>query len=142
MPHKRDNFMATDDFRRLLRGYIDVADLFHTFRLVSKLWQRIAEEKIDGDFRSGGLAFHDGKGISGQEAVARQERRKLSTDNFTQMPEFYRHFLDYLAVCTLMSMRLWAKNLVIVENPEGVERIGDGAFVRCFSLITVLSRRR
>ena len=61
-PTTKDNFMATDDFRRLLRGYIDVADLFHTFRLVSKPWQRIAEEKIDGDFRSGVLAFHYGKG--------------------------------------------------------------------------------
>ncbi|GMH99873.1 hypothetical protein TrLO_g760 [Triparma laevis f. longispina] len=56
-PTMKDDFMATDDFRRLLRGYIDVADLFHTFRLMSKLWQRIAEEKINGDFRSGVLAL-------------------------------------------------------------------------------------
>ena len=57
----KDDFMATDDFKRLLRGYVDVMELFHTFRLASKPWQRIAVEKIDGDFRSGVLAFHDGK---------------------------------------------------------------------------------
>ena len=47
----KDDIMATDDLKRLLRGYVDVADLFHAFRLVSKPWQRIAEEKIDEDFR-------------------------------------------------------------------------------------------
>ncbi|GMI04487.1 hypothetical protein TrLO_g15459 [Triparma laevis f. longispina] len=52
-PTTKDDFMATDDFMRLPRGYVDVADLFYTFRLVSKPWQRIAEDKIDGDFRSG-----------------------------------------------------------------------------------------
>ena len=35
-PTTKDDFMATDDFRRLLRGYVDVVELFHTFRLVSK----------------------------------------------------------------------------------------------------------
>ena len=66
----KDNFMATDDFRRLLRGYVDVTDLFHTFRLVSKPWQRIAEEKIDEDSESGVLAFHDGNDISSEEVKA------------------------------------------------------------------------
>ncbi|GMI10656.1 hypothetical protein TrLO_g9001 [Triparma laevis f. longispina] len=56
-PTTKDDFMATDEFRKLLRGYVDVAELFHTFRLVSKPWQRIAEEKIDGDFRSGALSL-------------------------------------------------------------------------------------
>ena len=36
---------------------MDVEELFHTFRLVSKPWQQIAEEEIDQDFRSGVLAF-------------------------------------------------------------------------------------
>ncbi|GMI03855.1 hypothetical protein TrLO_g11403 [Triparma laevis f. longispina] len=71
--------MFTDDFRRLLRGYVDVAELFHTFGLVSKPWQRIAEEKIDGEFRSGVLAFHDGKNISYDAAGARKEKRKFVT---------------------------------------------------------------
>jgi len=34
----KDDFMATDDFMRLLRGYLDVTNLFHTLRLVSKPW--------------------------------------------------------------------------------------------------------
>ncbi|GMH60408.1 hypothetical protein TrLO_g3818 [Triparma laevis f. longispina] len=48
----KDDFIATDDFRRLLRGYVDVTELFHTFRLVSKPWQRIAEEEFDREFES------------------------------------------------------------------------------------------
>ena len=62
-PTRKDDFMATNDFRRLLRGYVDVAVLFHTFQLVNKPWQRVAEEKIDGDFRIGVLVFHCGNDV-------------------------------------------------------------------------------
>jgi len=76
-PITKDDFMATDDFRRLKRGYVDVAELFYTFRLVGKPWQRIAEEEIDREFESGVLAFHDGSDVSAVVAFARKERRKL-----------------------------------------------------------------
>ncbi|GMI09522.1 hypothetical protein TrLO_g1291 [Triparma laevis f. longispina] len=76
-PTTKDDFMATDDFMRLLRGYVDVTDLFHTFRLVSKPWQRIAEELIDREFESGVLAFYNGNDINYDEVDARRERRAL-----------------------------------------------------------------
>ncbi|GMH76215.1 hypothetical protein TrLO_g4031 [Triparma laevis f. longispina] len=78
-PTKKDDFMATDDFRRLLKGYVDVAELFRTFRLASKPWQRIAEEKIDREFESGVLAFHDGRDVSHEVAVPLKERRERGT---------------------------------------------------------------
>ena len=42
-------------------------------------WQRIAEEKIDRDFRIGVLSFQDGNDVSYEVLVARKERRKLVT---------------------------------------------------------------
>ncbi|GMI17309.1 hypothetical protein TrLO_g681 [Triparma laevis f. longispina] len=119
--------MATDDFRRLLRGYVDVADLFHTFRLVSKPWQRIAEEKIDEDFRSGILLFHDGKDTSWVDADVRKERRKLVTR------------VIFLLNIPKVGERacMWAANLVVVDIPEGVESIGMSAFSDSSSLTTV-----
>ncbi|GMI15882.1 hypothetical protein TrVE_jg8828 [Triparma verrucosa] len=53
--------MLTDDFRRLLRQYIFFKDLVNTMRLVTKDWQRIAEELIDESVESGVLLIHDGK---------------------------------------------------------------------------------
>ena len=55
---------------------MDVAELFHTFRLVSKPWQRITEE-IDQDFESGVLAFNNGRDVSWDVVSAGEERCKL-----------------------------------------------------------------
>ncbi|GMH98901.1 hypothetical protein TrLO_g14209 [Triparma laevis f. longispina] len=122
----KDNFMATDDFRRLLRGYVDVTDLFHTFRLVSKPWQRIAEEKIDEDFESGVLAFHDGNDISSEEVKAQEERRKP-----------VKRVIFLLNIMVGENACRFAANLVVVDIPEGVESIGVKAFYWCQNLTTV-----
>ncbi|GMH69628.1 hypothetical protein TL16_g05205 [Triparma laevis f. inornata] len=126
-PTSKDDFMATDDFRRLLRGYMDVTVLFYTFRLVSKPWQRIAEEEIDREFESGVLTNHGGNDINCQTANARRERRKLVTRvifllNITKVGDG--------ACC-------YAANLVVVDIPEGVTSIGDHAFCDCSSLTIV-----
>ncbi|GMH90907.1 hypothetical protein TL16_g11904 [Triparma laevis f. inornata] len=126
-PTTKDDFMATDDFVRLLRVYGDVADLFHAFRLVSKSWQRIAEEEIDWGFESGVFVFHDGKDVSHVVAWARKEKRKLVKR------------VVFLLNITKVGVRayIYAVNLVVVEIPDGVESIGVGAFTSCHSLTTV-----
>ena len=53
-PHT-DQFMSTDDFKRQLRQFITVGDLFDKMRLVSKQWQRVAEEAKEERIESGGL---------------------------------------------------------------------------------------
>ncbi|GMH60654.1 hypothetical protein TrLO_g895 [Triparma laevis f. longispina] len=110
-------------------GYMDVAELFHAFRLVSKPWQRIAEEKIDREFESGVLVFHSGKDIRREVAIsdAREERMNLVTrviffQNITRVGE-------QACYC--------AANLVVVDISEGVERIGASAFDQCRSLTAV-----
>ncbi|GMI11699.1 hypothetical protein TrLO_g5498 [Triparma laevis f. longispina] len=118
---------------RLLREYVDMAELFHTFRLVTKPWQRIAEEKIDGDFESGVLAFYGGKDVGvGRDydvefwILLRSKRepvtRVIFLLNITKLGKF---------ACR------WAINLVVVDIPEGVESISVGAFEPCHSLTTV-----
>ncbi|GMI01431.1 hypothetical protein TrLO_g4914 [Triparma laevis f. longispina] len=129
-PTTKDDFMATDDFMRLLRGYVDVAELFYTSRLVSKPWQRIAEEKINGDFRSGILAFHDGNDeevVGYKDWEAFEEKRKLVT-----------RVIFLLNITKVGINACWrAVNLVVIDIPYGVESIGVAAFSACSSLITV-----
>ncbi|GMH65771.1 hypothetical protein TrLO_g14502 [Triparma laevis f. longispina] len=130
-PTTKDEFMATDDFMRLLRGYVDVAELFHIFRLVSKLWQRIAEEKIDQDFRRGVLAFHGGNdmGVGGDEEF---------WDSLRAKREPVTRVIFLLNITKVgRSACAWAVNLVVVDIPEGVESISYGAFCQCHRLTTV-----
>ncbi|GMH60973.1 hypothetical protein TrLO_g13656 [Triparma laevis f. longispina] len=79
----------------------------NTFRLVSKPWQRIAEENIDEDFRSGVLAFHGGKGISTSmeccdELEAKRELVKwvIFLLNVTKVGHSACHFTVNLVVAT------------------------------------------
>ncbi|GMH76921.1 hypothetical protein TrLO_g9979 [Triparma laevis f. longispina] len=133
-PTTKDDFMATDDFKRLLRAYVDVAGLFHTFQPVSKPWQRIVEEETDREFESGVLAFQDGNdvevGIDDEdpefwgslETTRKVVKRVILLINITKFRE---------------NACLYSANLVVVDIPEGVEGIGEGAFACCFSLTAV-----
>jgi len=133
-PTTKDDFMATDDFMRLLRGYVDMTELFHTFRLVSKPWQRIAEEKIDEDFENGVLAFHDG---SDKSAGADED-----PDDFLELimakHEPVKRVVFFLNITKVGNLACFcAVNLVVVDIPEGVERIDHAAFCNCTSLTAV-----
>ncbi|GMH52222.1 hypothetical protein TrLO_g7217 [Triparma laevis f. longispina] len=46
-----------------------------------------------------------------------------------QTPEFYRHFLDYVPVCTLMSMRLLNKELRVITEQFVLAGKRRGAFI-------------
>ena len=132
-PTTKDDFMATDDFMRLMRGYVDVVDLFHTFRLVSKPWQRIAEEKIDGDFRSGVLAFHNGNDVG----VGRDDD-DLFWESLRAKRTPVKQVIFLLNITKVGARACWgAVNLVVVDIPEGVDSIGESAFEGCHSLTTV-----
>ncbi|GMH88611.1 hypothetical protein TL16_g11204 [Triparma laevis f. inornata] len=133
-PTTKDDFMATDDFMRLLRGYVDVAVLFHTFRLASKPWQRISEEKIDGDFRSGVLAFYVGNDVPG-EIIDDDDYEFWGALEPKHEPMVRVFFL--LNITNVRSRACYgASNLVVVDVPEGVVSIDGGAFMYCNSLAT------
>ncbi|GMH70256.1 hypothetical protein TrLO_g1617 [Triparma laevis f. longispina] len=128
LPTSKDDFMATDDFRRLIRQYVPVVELFRTYRLVSKPCQRIAEEIIDRDFESGVLKVLNERDFSDVSQKAFREKNAPATQvifllNVTHIGDFACHL---------------AANLVFVEIPEGVVSIGKKAFSFCDNLTTVI----
>ncbi|GMI18254.1 hypothetical protein TrLO_g2751 [Triparma laevis f. longispina] len=106
----KDDFMATDDFRRLLRGYVDVTELYRTFRMVSKSWQRVAEEEIDWGFRSGVLAFHGGYDLVGIDGTGELEEKREPVTRVIFLLNITK-----VGVCACF----FAVNLVVADIPEG-----------------------
>ncbi|GMH49513.1 hypothetical protein TL16_g00536 [Triparma laevis f. inornata] len=121
-----NNFLNTDDFRRLLPPFLPDDELM-SIMLVSKPWSRVADGFISDGVESGAMMVHDGKDISEDAAEAQEERRELVARvifllNITQVGQH--------AICDTI-------NLVFVDIPEGVLSIGDDAFGGCDSLTAV-----
>ncbi|GMH53838.1 hypothetical protein TL16_g01542 [Triparma laevis f. inornata] len=128
VPATTDQFMHTPEYRRHFVEYVP-GDTLMTLRLATKGWKAAADAFIDEGVESGTMIVHDGKDISYKKmlALARSERRKLVTRvvfplNITKVGGYACRF---------------AVNLVVVDIPEGVERIGILAFSDCRSLTTV-----
>ncbi|GMH53719.1 hypothetical protein TL16_g01511 [Triparma laevis f. inornata] len=126
VPAATDQFMFTDDFKRLLVGFV-MGDTLMTLSLTTKTWKRVVDAFIDEGVKSGEIIVHDGEGIDWEEVEAQEERRELITR------------VDFLLNIMTVGDRACAiaVNLVIVEIPKGVESIGDAAFNSCFSLTAV-----
>ncbi|GMH80590.1 hypothetical protein TL16_g08610 [Triparma laevis f. inornata] len=127
VPTTTDQFMRTPKFRRHFVKYVP-RDTLITLRLVTKGWKAAAEALIDEGVRSGELMVHGGNDISSMNLHdALRARHMLVTRvvfllNITKVGEFpYK-----LAV-----------NLVVIDIPESVERIGKAAFNLCRSFTTV-----
>ncbi|GMH85232.1 hypothetical protein TrST_g10925 [Triparma strigata] len=122
-----DDFMATDDFKRLLVGFVMV-DTLVAMRWLDRKWHKVVEKKLiefeDEPF--GGIIVHGGNDVSGEEADSdeREERIKQVTKvvfllNITKVG-------DYVCYC--------ARSLVVVDIPEGITIIGRSYFGGCWSL--------
>ncbi|GMH86887.1 hypothetical protein TL16_g10683 [Triparma laevis f. inornata] len=123
-----NNFLNTDDFRRLIVPYLP-NDVLMTIRLVSKPWSRVADRFISDSVESGTMVVRGEKDFTniGWSYTGFEERYELVTRvifllNITKVGK---------CVCYL------SYNLVVVDIPEGVERIGNSAFFECRSLTTV-----
>ncbi|GMH52502.1 hypothetical protein TL16_g01243 [Triparma laevis f. inornata] len=126
VPATTDQFMFTNDFKRLLVGLVQ-GDTLMTLRMATKVWRRVVDAFIDERVASGAMIVHDGKDIRFGSVLAREERRELVT-----------------LVIFLLNIKkvgeqecMWATNLVVVDIPEGVQSISRAAFFRCYSLTTV-----
>ncbi|GMH85065.1 hypothetical protein TrVE_jg14204 [Triparma verrucosa] len=123
-----DDFMHTDDFRRLFVGFVMV-DTLVAMRLLHRKWHKVVEKKLielEGDEPFGKFIVHAGNDISSNEANsgARMDRMKLVTKvvfilNITKVGDY--------ACCD-------ASILVVVDIPEGITSIGDFSFNECISL--------
>ncbi|GMH60114.1 hypothetical protein TrLO_g12423 [Triparma laevis f. longispina] len=126
VPATIDQFMFTPEFRRHFVEFVSV-DTLMMLRFVTKGYRDAADAFTDGGVRSGELMVHAGNNLSEEENWDRDWRRKLITRiifllNITKVGE---------------NACYSARNLVIVDIPEGVESIGHQAFCMCQSLTTV-----
>ncbi|GMH64483.1 hypothetical protein TrST_g92 [Triparma strigata] len=122
-----DDFMHTDDFRRLFVGFVMV-DTLVAMRWLDRKWHKVVEKKLT-DFEDepyGGMIVHGGNDVSWDEARsdAREERMKQVTKvvfllNVTKVGDYVCRFADIL---------------VAVDIPEGITSIGDFSFDGCSSL--------
>jgi len=127
-----DDFMHTDDFRRLFVGFVMV-DTLVAMRWLDKKWHNVVEKKLTelGD----DVYVHGGKNIN--PFVAWSDRRKKRMKKVTKVVfplniEKFRYLLNITKVgdfgCT------FATNLVVVDLPEGITSIGYASFASCSSL--------
>ena len=122
-----DDFMATDDFRRLFVGFV-MLDTLVAMRWLDTKWHKVVEKKLTEfeDEPFGEIIVHGGNDISFTEAWdhARKERMKQ-----------VKKVAFLLNVTKVGVNACWfADNLVVVDIPEGITIIGDSSFLRCFSL--------
>ncbi|GMH69212.1 hypothetical protein TrLO_g15722 [Triparma laevis f. longispina] len=126
VPATTDQFMFTNNFKRLLVGFI-MGDTLMTLRLATKAWKRVVDAFIDEGVESGAMMVHGGNDVIDTIARARAERRK-----------FVMRVIFHLNVTKVGNRTcMWAANLVVVDIPEGVETIGVEAFHSCSRLTTV-----
>ncbi|GMI10196.1 hypothetical protein TrVE_jg7102 [Triparma verrucosa] len=125
-----DDFMHTDDFRRLFVEFVMV-DTLVTMRWLDRKWHKVVEKKLTevGDGPYGGLIVHGGTDVSPDEAHS--DARKEKTKQVTKVA--------FLLNVTKVGERACFKAsiLLTVDIPEGITFIGDRSFFCCHSLTTV-----
>ncbi|GMH82812.1 hypothetical protein TL16_g09387 [Triparma laevis f. inornata] len=126
VPATTNQFMFTDDFKRLLVGLVMGSTLMRLW-LTTKAWKRLVDAFIDEGVTSGAIIVHSGNDIKKKVSLARKEKMKLVT----------RVIFNLNIAAIGRSACCFAVNLVIVEIPEGVATIGRTTFNRCTSLTTV-----
>ena len=121
-----DDFMHTDDFRRMFVEFVMV-DTLVAMRWLDKKWHKVVEKKLTEfeDEPYGEIIVHGGNDVSQEEAEsdARQERMD-----------------QVMKVVFLLNIKkvgdnvcLWS-NLVVVDIHEGITSIGIQSFYGCSSL--------
>ncbi|GMI04173.1 hypothetical protein TrVE_jg7035 [Triparma verrucosa] len=122
-----DDFMHTDDFRRLFVGFV-MADTLVAMRWLDRKWHKVVEKKLiefeDEPF--GEIIVHGGNDISVGEAIS--DSRMEGMEQVTKVV--------FLLNITKIGDRacLYASDLVVVDIPEGITIIGNGSFHHCWSL--------
>ncbi|GMH81806.1 hypothetical protein TrVE_jg5363 [Triparma verrucosa] len=122
-----DDFMHTDDFRRLFVDFVMV-DTLVAMRWLDRKWHKVVEKKLieveNEPF--GEIIVHGGNDISNEVA--------LSAARFERMPQVTK--VVFLLNITKVGDRACklASILVVVDIPEGITIIGEASFNHCISL--------
>ncbi|GMH97196.1 hypothetical protein TrVE_jg6291 [Triparma verrucosa] len=123
-----DDFMHTDDFRRLFVGFAMV-DTLVAMRWLDRKWHKVVEKELtelEEDEPHGEVIVHGGNDMSHDEvwSGARKERMKQVTKVVFLLN------IPKVGDCAC----LYASTLVVVDIPEGITSIGDYSFYDCSSL--------
>ncbi|GMH90429.1 hypothetical protein TrVE_jg4141 [Triparma verrucosa] len=125
-----DDFMHTDDFRRLFVEFV-INDTLVAMRWLDKKWHKVVEKKLieleNEPF--GEIIVHGGNDLSDDEANS--DVREEEIEQVTKIVFLLNITKVGYGACAL------ASNLVVVEIPEGVTIIGDSSFLGCNSLKVV-----
>ena len=122
-----DDFMHTDDFRRLFVGFVMV-DTLVAMRWLDRKWHKVVEKKLTEfeDEPFGEIIVHGGNDISDGKALsaARMERMKQVMK------------VVFLLNITKVGVNVcrFASSLIAVDIPEGITSIGKCSFLGCSSL--------
>ncbi|GMH86382.1 hypothetical protein TrVE_jg7875 [Triparma verrucosa] len=129
-----DDFMHTDDFRRLFVGFV-MLDTLVAMRWLDRKWHKVVEKKLTEleDEPVGEIIVHGGNDISFYEAdyEAWSDARKEGMKQV--MKVVFLLNITKVGNCACYE----ASKLVIVDIPEGITIIGNASFYRCSSLTTV-----
>ncbi|GMH75240.1 hypothetical protein TrST_g4322 [Triparma strigata] len=123
-----EDFMHTDDFRRLFVGFVIVETLV-AMRWLDRNWHKVVEKKLielEEDEPYGEMIVHGGNDISREEAYS--AARKDWIKQVTQV-------VFLLNITKVGDRACWlASILVAVDIPEGITNIGRSSFSCCSSL--------
>ncbi|GMH97198.1 hypothetical protein TrVE_jg6292 [Triparma verrucosa] len=121
-----DDFMHTDDFRRLFVEFVMV-DTLVALRWLDRKWHKVVEKKLiefeDEPF--GEIIVHGGNDIDYDEA-----RSDARYEGMTQVTTVV--FL--LNITKVGDYAFEFASMLVVDIPEGITIIGDNSFHRCSSL--------
>ncbi|GMH78662.1 hypothetical protein TrST_g5089 [Triparma strigata] len=124
---KGDDFMHTDDFRRLFVGFAMV-DTLVAMRWLDRKWHKVVEKKLTEleDEPFGEIIVHGGNDIGYDEAMS--DARKKSMKQVKKVVFLLN--ITKVGDCACCE----ASILVAVDIPEGITIIGRASFAGCIRL--------
>ena len=119
-----DDFMHTDDFRRLFVGFV-MFDTLVEMRSLDRKWHKVVEKKLNEleDEPFGEIIVHGGNDINRDDAISLSKMKQVTKVVFLLNT-------TKVGVCACAD----ASNLVAVDIPEGITIIGEWSFSDCSSL--------
>ncbi|GMH87127.1 hypothetical protein TrST_g9999 [Triparma strigata] len=148
-----DDFMHTDDFRRLFVGFAMI-DTLVAMRWLDKKWHKVVEKKlIELENQPFGEIFvHGGNDLSNnpklypnsyapsyeeadsdvREYISLKEAKSAARRGRMEQVKKVVFLLNITKVGNLVCV--YASNLVVVDIPEGITIIGGSSFSCCYSL--------
>ncbi|GMH52205.1 hypothetical protein TL16_g01181 [Triparma laevis f. inornata] len=124
------DFISTSDFRRYLLPFLHTSTLL-SIKSTCKAYSTVIDDFISPKILNGSMIVHSGKDISFFNHVVEDRRGGRFGVNLDRVVFLLNVTKVGDHACA------FARNLVVVDIPEGVKSIGELAFGHCTNLTTV-----